>query len=364
MKKYILSLSVFFMCILIAGCSFKDDEYAVISFMIGDVKKNNAVAEIGDIVKENDIITTGENASCDVKIGDSIIRIKSQSKAIMSSLLRKGTTENTTINLDSGKIICKAKKLLKDDSFIVKTPTTVAAVRGTQFIVEADKKLTSRIKVFEGEVKVAKRVKQLETSLDKVLSYAPALKQHERVIITADDVKKAENIVAASLKKQAGDATPSDEVIDRVINDKKNDIVVSSASIVKFNVSDFADENNEVIAVDNKSKDIIARINKIIIQEKEKPIPEGRVLITEDDVYFIKDGKVQWEGKMISAPVKDGDKSYIATKDHLYCAQDNGPVLWKMEIKNFSKLTLEDGKLKVTASGKTIFINPDTGKRM
>ena len=365
MKKYFLSFSVFFVSILIAGCSMKEfEEHAVITFMVGDVKKNNAEVQIGDIIKENDAITTGDNSSCDIRIGESIIRIKSKSDVKIASLLKNDKVENTAINLDSGKIICKAKKLSKEESFLVKTPTAVAAIRGTQFIVEADKALTTRVKVFEGEVKVAKRVKQLESSLDKVLEYSPIVHQQERVVITADDVQRAEKIVDNSLKKETGGETPSDEVIDRVLNDTKNAVILGSASVVKFNVSDFADENRELIEVDKRPKEVIARINRAIIQQKEKPIPEGRLLVTKHDIYFINDGKVQWEGKLRDNPVKDGDKLFIATGDYLYCAQEDGPVLWKMQIKNSGKITIVDGKLKIDSSGRSVFIDPNTGRRI
>ena len=360
MKKYFLSLFVFFISFLITGCPMKEyEEYAVIAFMIGDVKKNNSEADIGDIIKENDTITTGDNSSCDIKIGESIIRIKSKSDVKIASLIK-----NNTVNLDSGKMICKIMKQSKDEKFMVKTPTTVAAVRGTQFIVEADKELTTRIKVFEGEIKVAKRVKQLESSLDKVLEHAPVVHQQEKIIITANEVLQAEKIVDASLKKETGSETPSDEVIDRVINDTKNAIAVNKASIIKFHVIDFADENKEIIEIERKPKDIIARINHTIVQEKESPIPEGRLLITNYDIYFIKDGKIQWDGKIINDPVKDGDKLYIATGDYLYCAQEDGPVLWKMQIENSGKITIVDGKLKIDSSGKNIYIDPNTGKRL
>ena len=89
MKKYCSGLFVLFISILIAGCSIKEsEEYAVIAFVIRDVKKNNIEAEIGDIIKENDIITTGDNSSCDVKIGESILRIKSKSNVKITSLIK------------------------------------------------------------------------------------------------------------------------------------------------------------------------------------------------------------------------------------------------------------------------------------
>ena len=96
----------------------------------------------GDVLKENDIITTGIMSSCDIRIGDSIIRIKEKSKVLISQLLKNGNVENITLGLDIGKMLCKPKKLIKSESFLVKTPTAVAGVRGTQFSVEADIKKT------------------------------------------------------------------------------------------------------------------------------------------------------------------------------------------------------------------------------
>ncbi len=45
------------------------DEYASVGFMIGDVTLNNIDATVGMIVNQNDIIKTGRNAFCDIRIG-------------------------------------------------------------------------------------------------------------------------------------------------------------------------------------------------------------------------------------------------------------------------------------------------------
>lgn len=365
MKKYIFAVSAILAGIIIGGCSQKEvDEYAMVTFMIGDVKKNSAEVQIGDLIKENDMIITADNSFCDIKIGESIIRIKALSNVKISTLFKNGNVENTTIGLDSGKMLCKPKKLLKDENFFVKTPTAVAGVRGTQFIVETDKELTTRIKVFKGEVKVAKRVKQLEGSMEKVLTFAPVVQQEEKVVITAGEVKAAEKIVDASLKKETAGATPSDIVIDKVINDTKSDVVVGTASIVKFSAKDFAKENKELIEVEQKPKEDLAKIGHIIKQQKEKPVPEGRLLVTRYDIYFIKDGKIMWDGKVVNEPVKVGEKLFIASGEYVFCAQAEGPVLWKAKIDNDGKLEVADGKVKVMSEGKSVVLDADNGKKL
>ncbi len=365
MKKYIFAISAIVAGILIGGCSQKEaDEYAMVTFMIGDVKKNSAEVQIGDLIKENDMIVTADNSFCDIKIGESIIRIKALSNVKISTLFKSGNVETTTLGLDAGKMLCKPKKLLKDENFFVKTPTAVAGVRGTQFAVETDKALTTRIKVFQGEVKVAKRVKQLESSMEKVLSFAPGVQEEEKIVITADEVKKAEKIVEASFKKETAGATPSDEVINKVINNTKGDVVISSAAIVKFDAKDFAKESKEMIEVQQKPREDLAKIGRIIREQKEKPVPQGRLLVTRYDIYFINDGKIVWDGRVISEPVKFGENLYIASGEFVFCAQPDGPVLWKAEVENDGKLEVADGKVKVMSGGKSVLLDAETGKKL
>lgn len=365
MKNVIIAVSVLMTGILIGGCTQKEvDEYAMITFMIGDVKKNSAEIQIGDIIKENDIIVTAANSFCDVKIGESIIRIKALTNVKISTLFKNGNIENTTLGLDSGKMLCKPKKLLKEENFVVKTPTAVAGVRGTQFSIEADKEFTTRIKVFKGEVKVAKRVKQLESSMEKVLEIAPVVQKEEKAVITADEVKKAEKIVENSLKKETSGETPSDVVIDKVINDTKAAVVLDTAAIVKFEAKDFIKENKEIIEVEQKPKEDIVKITHIIKEQKEKPVPQGRLLVTRYDIYFIKDGKIVWDGEVVSEAVKSGDRLYIASGEYVFCALNDGQVIWKAEVVNDGKLEVQGEEVKVMSKGKTVVLDSETGKKL
>ncbi len=358
MKK----LCVFILCSVIAfsyGCSKeKVDEYAMITFMIGDVKMNNKVVEIGDIIKEKDVIITAEDAFCDVKIGGSIIRVKEKSKVIVSNLLRSNNLESTELGLNVGKMLCKPKKLLKSESFVVKTPTAVAGVRGTKFTVEADIKKTTRIKVFDGKVKVAKRIKQLESSTEKVLEIAPVVAEEKKVIITEDEVKKVEKLAEKLIKE--GGAKEMAVVITKL----KNDVVVSKASIKGFKIADFARENKEIIAIQPKPKTVIKQIIRVIQQEKEIPKPDGRLLVTRYEIYFIKNGKVLWEGTVIDNPIKMNGKIYIASGDYVFCASDDGPVLWRKKMNNDGKLKIEENALSVFSKGQTTKLDLETGEKL
>ncbi len=335
------------------GCTSKTDEYAMVTFAVGDVTRNDISVNIGDLLKENDIVKTDELSSCDIKIGDSMVRIKENSKLLISQLMRSQDLENTVLGLDVGKMLCKPKKLLKNEKFLVKTPTAVAGVRGTRFTVEADAKKTTRIKVYDGKVKVARRITSIEDQIENVMDEAPPLENNQKVVITEKEVQGIEKKIETMMKSKSAEESVEVAVV-RIVQDVKNDVIVSKKEIKKFQVEDFKEEQQELIAVEEKPKEVIKKITRIVKKEKEKPVPEGQLLVTRYEVYFIKNGQVQWEGKVIEPPVKTEDKLYIASGDYVYCASLEGPVLWRKKITN-------NGELEI--SGEALVVHSQSGKK-
>ncbi|HQE59713.1 MAG TPA: FecR family protein, partial [Spirochaetota bacterium] len=229
--KYLL-LSVILTVAVFSSCTKKEEEFAVaVSFVIGDVSRNGVQLAIGEEILEGDIVTTGSSSSCDVKSGGSIIRIKEKSVMKFSKMNFSDGNENTVFALDQGKLLCKPKKLLKDDSFIVKTPTAVAAVRGTQFTVETDIKKTTRINVYDGKVKVARRAPSLDDKIDEIMENISPLEEKESAVITKEEADKAEQAVSDGLKSaQAKD----------VIAKNISALAIGTKDIKKFAVADFA----------------------------------------------------------------------------------------------------------------------------
>jgi hypothetical protein len=360
MKRITLVLIV--PMVLGLGCiREKGGDLSKIIFMIGEVTKNNAAVQIGDPVHERDVIRTGADSFCDIKIGESLIRVKQNTRVLMSSLVRKGAAENISIDLGVGKLLCKPKKLLKSESFLIKTPTAIAGVRGTQFTVEADANSTSRIKVFEGHVKVAKRIRYLDPSISEVLKMAPEVNKDEKVIITKPEVEKTEKLVDWILDSEPA---KSDEAAVRLVLKRAGgDIVAGKEDIKKFSVADYAKDNREIIAVKEKPVEVIRQIKKVIKIEKEAPKPQGRILITRYEVFFIKNGKVEWEGKVVEDPVKSNDRLYIASGDYVFCASVDGPVLWRKKLENEGRIRIVENKLVVETKGEEIRLDLNTGDR-
>ena len=120
----------------------------------------------------------------------------------------------------------------------------------------------------------------------------------------------------------------------------------------------------EMIDVVMKSREDLSKIGHILRLQREKPVPEGRLLVTRYDIYFIQDGKILWDGKVINEPVKAGDKLYIASGEYVFCAQNDGPVLWKAKIDNDGILEVAGNRIKVTSNGKRVTLDSVTGRKL
>jgi len=364
MKKLIIFLAV----VMIGGfaCSKARpvEDFATITFFVGEVKKNGADVAIGDVLRENDKIVTGESASCDVRLGESVIRLKEKSVMFVSALLKQGGSENVALGLDMGKLLCKPKKLMKNESFIVRTPTAVAGVRGTKFIVETDTQKTTRIKVFDGKVNVVKRIDKLEqkVGIENILEQATPLEENQKVVITEEEVRRAERKVEQVLQSQEQGATGITNAA--LIEEVRNDVVIEKKAVQQFRIEDFTNEREEVINVEQREPDVVKQIRVAVQRERRIPEPDGSLLVTRNEIYFIKNGAVMIERKVVSAPAIQGNTLYIASEDYVFSASVEGPVRWRKQMKNDGKVEIKDDSLLVYTNGQPKRLDPQTGETM
>ncbi len=186
------------------SCSSKDDKPvsrindARIIFAIGDVKVKlnniwNGAREEMKLTESNEI-TTGPGAQCNILIGtESFISMKENTHIVISTLFKDITgLEDNTLELKSGKSIINPKKLLKGDSFKIKTPTAIAAVRGTQFTVESQPEGNLKVAVVEGKVELKRRVPALENVEKELIGKSEVLsklsdKVEEQTVVLEKD---------------------------------------------------------------------------------------------------------------------------------------------------------------------------------
>jgi hypothetical protein len=154
-----------------------------------------------------------------------------------------------------------------------------------------------------------------------------------------------------------------DVAIVKVIEQVRDDVVVSREDVSVFKVEDFKDEREELIAVDEKPRELIKQIESVLKMEKEKPKPDGRLLITRYEIYLIKNGKVLWEGKVVNPPLKKDDRLFIASGDYVFSASVDGPVLWRKNIDNQGRLEIKNDRLIVYSSaGEVKVLDLETGQ--
>lgn len=117
----------------------------LINFMAGDVKIVDggkvSDAKVGDTIKQGMTVKTGSRAVADIYFGDSFIRILENSSVVMTELIRNvaDNGENSEFYIENGKMFSRVtRKLVDGEKFRVSTPTSVAGVRGTEFIVSEE----------------------------------------------------------------------------------------------------------------------------------------------------------------------------------------------------------------------------------
>ena len=361
MKKTVYAAVLLIAVFIMSWCGHESaDEYAFIMFITGDVKKNNAEAHVGDLVAQNDVISTDAGASCDIRIGKSAIRMKSMSSVHIFTLMNGRGGEKTEMDLSGGEILCQTKMLPGSGNFFIRTPAAVIAAHGTQFTVENDNYNTTTIRVFSGEVRVIKRVKRLDSDPESIFNHASLVNSGELAVVTADEARDAEKTVERIFREETT-IRSGDMVIDRVINRTSDLISLKDGSIRKFSPGDSEKGERGYIEVEQKSEDDLRRISMAQKQDKNAPAPEGRLVVTRGDIYLIKDGRVAWTGRIISDPARRGDRLFIAAGKYVFCAMSDGPVVWRKEIENDGKISMSGGIIKIRSGGKIVFIDGDSG---
>jgi hypothetical protein len=181
MKKRIFIIALLAAMMIFPTCKKKPGQEVTVQFSIGDAKIVSAAgqrpASSGEIISFDESIVTGKASVVDLNFGTKgVIRITENSNVKLAMLQDKAGNEETQFDMNRGKIYIILSKLSKVSNFSVKTPTTLAAVRGTSFMVVSDPK-SSKISVLKGQVlvqlaqegKLAEKIEQLLEANRKVV---------------------------------------------------------------------------------------------------------------------------------------------------------------------------------------------------
>ena len=128
--KVVLFLSVLF---IIVGCKQVEVTAEVtqiepeVFFAIGQVTINGQSAKIGQKINNGDVVETGAQSYLEAKFQkQSAFRIREDSRIVFN------IDDHITLSVEKGKVL---NILEKHSRYLVRTPSAVAAVRGTIFFV-------------------------------------------------------------------------------------------------------------------------------------------------------------------------------------------------------------------------------------
>lgn len=116
----------------------------------GDVKVKTAnesnwtPAEVGMKLSQAATIKTGKKSWAELRVGMvGGIRIKENTEVVLNELSSKPNgSENIILYMNIGEMLVDARGIAKDTDFQVRTPTTIAAVRGTIYNVKIEGETT------------------------------------------------------------------------------------------------------------------------------------------------------------------------------------------------------------------------------
>lgn len=339
----IFILSIFHAC---ADITESDSASAAqIAFFVGTVRLSGSEAAVGMPVNAGDTLTTGPRSSCDITLGNSLLRLKESTELTVTNALLHNGKENTDITLDSGALLCKPGKLLSDESFIVRTPTSVAAVRGTQFGVRTDAAESTRIKVFEGTVSVVPRVGKADDSLDDLMKHSTQISENSAAVVTVEDKAAADTAVNSSLE--------SGSTLQEALQENKEHIALRNERIETFDPSDFQ-EDIGLIEVQEPEKPKPA---KRVVQ-KPRPVPETLV-VSRYEIYKVQKGTITDSAALLGEAITHGNRIIAASRNRIYGARPDGTIVWERSLQSIEGISRNGNRIMVeTASGtKTLLLS-------
>lgn len=96
-------------------------------FAIGEATINGQAAKIGQKINNGDVVETGVESYLEAKFGkQSAFRVREESRVVFN------IADQVTLTVEKGKVL---NILEKRSRYLVRTPSAVAAVRGTIFFV-------------------------------------------------------------------------------------------------------------------------------------------------------------------------------------------------------------------------------------
>jgi len=146
-------------------------------------KQQPSALKKGRRLKQNQEVRVGEASRVELLFPDgTVMRLAEKSRLNLGKIAFDGKTErkNVNVNLGSGKLWAKVKKLVTPDSSVeVRTANAVAGVRGTVYRVNVNDDRSAMVKVYDGSVSVANPPMDSSKPKDNITAPVPVAGPHE-----------------------------------------------------------------------------------------------------------------------------------------------------------------------------------------
>ncbi len=132
---------------------------AEVTALRGTAQIGNVAAKVGDVATQGSVITTGSRSLLDLYLGANgpTLQVQENSSLTLAELTADESgpepVANTKITLTQGRVSGFVKKSSSSSTYVVETPTTTAAIRGTTYLVSAE----GFVWVWDGCVEIAFR---------------------------------------------------------------------------------------------------------------------------------------------------------------------------------------------------------------
>ncbi len=156
-----MKISAILLLLLISCTKGSLTESPVISAFAGELTVNGNSPKTGTLLKYGDIIKTGQNSFCEIKLNKlSIIKLSQNTEFVFNI----SETENS-FELHSGSLAgLTRKKFVKQNQYLIKTPTGIAAIRGTAYFIHIESPDSTYFCVCNGTVAIKGETEETITS--------------------------------------------------------------------------------------------------------------------------------------------------------------------------------------------------------
>lgn len=206
-----ISFKLLFVSLILIQPLLADELYGIFMIVKGTVevestKMGKAVAKVGAKVYPGDKITTQKDSRAKIVMSDrNVMNLSPESVVTIVKYENdpKANVKNVELELSQGKVRNNVEQKYDGDKskFIIKTPTAVAGVRGTQFLTSFDVKTRmTEIVTFKGAVQMAPVLANGQASSNFVLikkGQSSSVKQGQEIaeppkVMPKEEVKKAD----------------------------------------------------------------------------------------------------------------------------------------------------------------------------